>query len=46
MTELLAKAPTEHDMEESLVGINRIELTYDLSAIHIAEGRLQGKQFK
>ncbi|XP_030569303.1 prolyl 4-hydroxylase subunit alpha-1-like [Drosophila novamexicana] len=45
MTELLAKAPTEHDMEESLVGINRIELTYDLSAIDIAEGRLQGKQF-
>ncbi|EDW70718.2 uncharacterized protein Dvir_GJ13933 [Drosophila virilis] len=45
MTELLTKAPTEHDMEESLVGINRIELTYDLSAIDIAEGRLQGIQF-
>ncbi|XP_064545418.1 uncharacterized protein LOC135433331 [Drosophila montana] len=45
MTELLAKAPTEHDMEESLLGINRIELTYDLSAIDIAEGRLRGKQF-
>ncbi|XP_034109093.1 prolyl 4-hydroxylase subunit alpha-1-like [Drosophila albomicans] len=45
MKQLLEDKPIWLDMRETLRGISRIEQTYDLKPIDIAEGRLQDKQF-
>ncbi|KAH8296537.1 hypothetical protein KR054_007594 [Drosophila jambulina] len=45
MKEILTRAPDDHDMNETLKGMHRIETTYDLQAQDIANGLLQGKQF-
>ncbi|EDV94263.1 GH12091 [Drosophila grimshawi] len=45
MTTLLDIVPTNEDMDASLLGISRIELTYDLNPMDVAEGRLRDMQF-
>ncbi|XP_030246658.1 prolyl 4-hydroxylase subunit alpha-2-like, partial [Drosophila navojoa] len=45
MTELLAKAPDEDDLQEMLKGIDRIEYFYDLNPIDMSLGRLQDREF-
>lgn len=46
MTELLDLAPTKEDMDETLEGMDRIEVTYDFNPFDIAKGLLNGQQFK
>ncbi|KAH8315612.1 hypothetical protein KR059_005929, partial [Drosophila kikkawai] len=46
MKEMLTRAPDDHDMNETLKGMHRIETTYDLQARDIANGLLQSQQFK
>ncbi|KAH8378561.1 hypothetical protein KR200_011496, partial [Drosophila serrata] len=45
MKEILTRAPDDHDMNETLQRMHRIETTYDLHAKDIANGLLQSKQF-
>ncbi|KAH8239072.1 hypothetical protein KR032_000458 [Drosophila birchii] len=45
MKEILTRAPDDHDMNETLKGIHRIETIYDLQAKDIAKGLLRSKQF-
>ncbi|XP_016955200.1 prolyl 4-hydroxylase subunit alpha-2 [Drosophila biarmipes] len=45
LEEILAKAPNEKDMENSLREMHRLEKIYDLEATDLARGRVQNKQY-
>lgn len=46
LEEIIAKVPDKKDMEYSLGEMHRIEQIYDLEAIELARGRIQGKQYE
>ncbi|KAH8411173.1 hypothetical protein KR222_009647 [Zaprionus bogoriensis] len=46
LTTIVRQKPTLDDMMEALIGMDRIELTYGLKSMDIANGRLQDKQFR
>ncbi|KAH8261664.1 hypothetical protein KR044_013061, partial [Drosophila immigrans] len=45
MNQTLGNKPTLSDMQETLLGISRIEQTYDLKSVDISQGRLHKQQF-
>nr|NP_649045.2 uncharacterized protein Dmel_CG18231 [Drosophila melanogaster]AAF49253.3 uncharacterized protein Dmel_CG18231 [Drosophila melanogaster] len=45
LEEIIAKVPDKKDMAYSLGEMHRIEQIYDLEAIELARGRIQGKQY-
>ncbi|XP_068148440.1 uncharacterized protein [Drosophila tropicalis] len=45
MDKLVAQVPTETDMDEALMGMERIERFYDLKAVDIAKGFVGTKHF-
>lgn len=46
LEEIIAKVPDKKDMAYSLGEMHRIEQIYDLEAIELARGRIQGKQYE